>query len=73
MEVEHQVVMLYALTKGYLDDVELTDIKNFENELVNFITNSEIGKKVYNIIHETKELPKGNEIDELLKAFKSER
>ena len=32
MEVEHQVVILYALTKGYLDDVEVSDIKNFEEE-----------------------------------------
>ena len=29
MEVEHQVLILYALTKGYLDDVAINDIKNF--------------------------------------------
>lgn len=73
MEVEHQVVILYALTKGYLDDVEVSDIKNFEEELVKYIQSSEIGKTVYNIIHETKELPKGNEIDQLLVEFKKER
>ena len=73
MEVEHQVVILYALTKGYLDDVEVSDMKNFEEELVKYIQSSEIGKTVYNIIHETKELPKGNEIDQLLVEFKKER
>ena len=73
MEVEHQVVILYALTKGYLDDVEVNDIKSFESELVNFISSSEIGKQVYNIIHETHDLPKGNEIDQLLETFKKER
>lgn len=73
MEVEHQVAILYALTKGYLDDVEINDIKNFEAELVEFIKTSEIGRTVYNIIHETKELPKPDEMDQLLIAFKKER
>lgn len=73
MEVEHQVCILYALTKGYLDDVEVSEIKNFEEELVAYIGTSEIGKQVYNIIHETHDLPKGNEIDQLLVEFKKER
>ena len=73
MEVEHQVAILYALTKGYLDDVAISDIKNFEAELVEFIKTSEIGQTVYNIIHETKELPKSDEMDQLLIAFKKER
>ena len=63
----------YALTKGYLDDVEVNDIKSFESELLNFISSSEIGKQVYNIIHETHDLPKGNEIDQLLVEFKKAR
>ena len=51
------------------------DVKeaNFEEELVKYIQSSEIGKTVYNIINETKELPKGNEIDQLLVEFKKER
>ena len=73
MEVEHQVAILYALTKGYLDDVEISDIKNFEAELVEYIKTSKIGQKVYNIIHETHELPKSDEMDQLLIAFKKER
>ena len=73
MEVEHQVLVLYALTKGYLDDVEINDIRNFESDLINYVNNNELGKTVYNIIHETKDLPKGNEIDQLLETFKKER
>ena len=73
MEVEHQVLILYALTKGYLDDVAITDIKNFEKELVNYVNNNELGKQIYNIIHETHDLPKGNEIDQLLVEFKKAR
>ncbi len=73
MEVEHQVVILYALTKGYLDDIEIADIKNFETELVKYMQVSKIGKEVYKIIHETKDLPKDNIIDQLLVEFKKER
>ena len=73
MEVEHQVLILYALTKGYLDDVAINDIKNFEKELVNYVSTNELGKEIYNIIHETHELPKGNEIDQLLVEFKKAR
>lgn len=73
MEVEHQVLILYALTKGYLDDVAINDIKNFEKELVAYVSTNELGKEVYNIIHETHELPKGNEIDQLLVEFKKAR
>ena len=73
MEVEHQVLILYALTKGYLDDVEVNDIKNFEADLVNYVSSSDLGKEVYNIIHETHDLPKGNEIDQLLVEFKKAR
>ena len=73
MEVEHQVLILYALTKGYLDDVAINDIKNFEKELVAYVSSNELGKEVYNIINETHELPKGNEIDQLLVEFKKAR
>ena len=34
--VEHQVVALYALVKGYLDDVAISDIARFEKELVEY-------------------------------------
>ncbi len=73
IDVAHQVLILYALTKGYLDDVQLNDIKNFESDLISYVNTNELGKQIYNIIHETHDLPKGNEIDQLLIEFKKER
>ncbi|CAM3128391.1 F0F1 ATP synthase subunit alpha [Sporolactobacillus spathodeae] len=35
--VENQVVVLYALTKGYIDDIAMEDIKRFEKELLSFM------------------------------------
>jgi len=34
--VEHQIVALYALVKGYLDDVKVSDITRFEAELAEY-------------------------------------
>lgn len=73
ISVEDQVVILYALTKGYLDDVSINDISSFEQDLIKYMETNELGKTVKSIIHETHDLPKSKEIDDLLIAFKKER
>jgi F-type H+/Na+-transporting ATPase subunit alpha len=37
MPVEQQVFLIWAANEGYLDDVEVKDVKRFENELIEFI------------------------------------
>ena len=37
MPVEEQVVVIFAGTKGYLDDVPVADVKRFESELLDFM------------------------------------
>ncbi len=68
-----QVIILYALTKGYLDKVEISAIESFERDLIAFTKESEIGKEVTRIIEETKDLPKNGEISKLLEQFIKER
>ena len=68
-----QVIILYALTKGYLDKVEISAIESFEKDLIAFTRESEIGKQVTRIIEETKDLPKNDEISKLLEQFIKER
>ncbi|MBP9802950.1 MAG: F0F1 ATP synthase subunit alpha [Candidatus Pacebacteria bacterium] len=36
----NQVILLYALVKGYLDDVEVSEIKNFEKSLLEYTENN---------------------------------
>ena len=36
IKVEHQVVVLYALVKGFMDDIEVAKIKDFEAGLVEY-------------------------------------
>lgn len=44
MKIEHQVVVLYALTKGYMDDIAIDKIKEFEQGLIEY---SERNAKVF--------------------------
>ena len=51
MAVERQVVVLYALVNGYMDDVSIDKIKEFEEGLINYTENN--AKKFYKEIVET--------------------
>ncbi|MFA5936981.1 MAG: F0F1 ATP synthase subunit alpha [Candidatus Paceibacterota bacterium] len=52
MAVENQVVILYALVKGYLDDIAIEKIKEFEEGLIDYAVNN--AKKFYKEITDTK-------------------
>ena len=40
MRVEEQVVIIFAASKGVLDDIELSDVRKFEEELMNSLKTS---------------------------------
>ena len=66
--VEKQVMILYALTHGFLDDVEVKDIRRFEQELYSYLDAHE-NEAIKHII-ETKDLPATEVMDEVIAAFK---
>ena len=66
--VEKQVMILYALTHGFLDDVEVRDIHRFEQELYSYLDAHE-NEAIKHII-ETKDLPATEVMDEVIAAFK---
>ena len=66
--VEKQVMILYALTHGFLDDVEVKDIHRFEQELYAYLDAHET-EAVKHIV-ETKDLPATEVMDEVIAAFK---
>ncbi len=43
MAVEKQVLVIWAATNGYVDDVAIEDVRRFEAELLHFIENSHPG------------------------------
>ena len=66
--VEKQVMILYALTHGFLDDVEVKDIHRFEQELYSYLDAHE--NEAVKHINETKDLPATEVMDEVIAAFK---
>jgi len=70
MSVEKQVVSLYAVTKGFLDDIEVADVLRFEKEFLQYAESNT--PEIFKSIIETKDLTKENEeaIQASLNAFK---
>lgn len=54
MAVEHQVAILYALANGYVDDVEVSEIRNWENDFHKYLDSQ--AKEAITLITEKKEL-----------------
>lgn len=68
LKVERQVVILYALTRGHLDDIPVSDITRFEDELLHWLDKNHTN--VYDHIRTTKELPSDDELKAAISEFK---
>jgi F-type H+/Na+-transporting ATPase subunit alpha len=68
MPVEEQVVVIFAGTGGYLDDIPVTDVKRFEVELLEFFRTRR--GDVLDTIRSSGSLPDGDKVAEGLAAFK---
>ena len=70
LPVEKQVVILYALTHGFLDDVPVNDILAFEEALYDYFdAHYEL---IFETIRTTKDLPEESVLDAAIKAFKDQ-
>ncbi|ONN27630.1 ATP F0F1 synthase subunit alpha [Thermosipho affectus] len=72
LEVEDQVVVLYAGINGYLDDLEVEKVKEFEKRLLQFLRENK--KELLNKIKETKDLNEETEkeLKNAIEEFKGE-
>ncbi|MFD3221592.1 F0F1 ATP synthase subunit alpha [Staphylococcus saprophyticus] len=68
LPVENQVLIIYALTKGYLDDIPVEDITRFEEEL-NLWAKSN-ATELLNEIKTSGALPKDEAIESAITEFK---
>mgnify|MGYP001946541959 FL=1 len=69
LPVENQVMIIYALTKGYLDDIPVEDVQRFEEEMnVWMATNAE---ELLEEIRTTGNLPDEEKMNEAIEAFKN--
>jgi F-type H+-transporting ATPase subunit alpha len=68
LAVEKQVAILYALTRGFLDDIPLEDIKRFESDYHNWLDHNR--KELLDHIVKTKDLPSDDDMASAINAFK---
>ena len=71
MPDEKQVISFYIVTKGYVDDIDVEDVLNFEEELIQSMESS---SDILIKIRETKEITKeiDEELEDFIKTFKKD-
>jgi len=68
---EFEAIILYCLTKGFLDDIDVDKIASFESLLYSDLSNNEDGKEICNFIRENKVLPSDEQLNNYLNNFKN--
>ncbi|HZG59007.1 MAG TPA: F0F1 ATP synthase subunit alpha [Anoxybacillus sp.] len=68
LPVEKQVAILYALTRGFLDDIPVEDIRRFEKEFYQWLDRNR--KDLLDHIRTTKDLPNEEDFNNAIKEFK---
>ena len=68
--VEKQVVILYALTHGFLDSVPVDQILDFEEALYDYFDSHH--EDIFETIRTTKDLPEESVLNEAIQAFKDQ-
>ncbi len=66
-------IIVYALTHGFLDSVEVADLAKYEEELYKFLKRDANSVLLTKRINETKELPSQEAMEDILNRFASTR
>ncbi|QTN00857.1 F0F1 ATP synthase subunit alpha [Sediminibacillus dalangtanensis] len=68
LKVENQVMIIYALTQGYLDDIPVEDITRFEGEFHEWLRTNK--KELLQTIRETGKLAETEDMNNAVEEFK---
>ncbi|TFE04107.1 F0F1 ATP synthase subunit alpha [Jeotgalibacillus salarius] len=68
LKVEKQVMILYSLTRGHLDDIPVEDIRRFENEFLSWMDQNH--KELLDHIRTTQGLPEDSDMEAAINGFK---
>nr|WP_263324169.1 F0F1 ATP synthase subunit alpha [Neobacillus sp. Marseille-Q6967] len=68
LSVEKQVAILYALTRGFIDDIPLQDVRRFESEFHTWLDHNR--KELLDHITKTKDLPSDEDMAAAINDFK---
>jgi len=70
MPVENQVLSIYALTRGFLDSIKLSDIRRFEKGLHSYFEENKAANELLKVIRETKSLPDEQKLAQAVNSYK---
>ncbi len=70
IEMPTQIVTIYALSSGLMDDVALDKVKDLEKEINQGLHMNELGQKLHKHLIETKTLPDTKELDKFVQSLK---
>lgn len=70
---EKLALIIYTLTHGYLDDVEMEEILPYEKAFYHYLDTNEEANALIKEIEQTKDLPEQEKIDKVIKTFKLTR
>ena len=70
LRVEQQVLILYCLTRGFLDDIPLADIRRFEAEIIEWTGRNH--NELYEHIKSTGKLPEESDMNAAITEFKKQ-
>lgn len=70
---EKLALIIYTLTHGYLDDVEMEEILPYEKAFYRYLDTNEEANALIKEIEQTKDLPEQEKIDKVIKTFKLTR
>ena len=69
LSMEEEAIILYCLTSGLLDRIEVEDLAHFEEQLYLDLKVNEAGQEIVSFIQKNKVLPDKEKLDSYLTAF----
>ena len=70
IQMPTQIVSIYALSEGHMDDISLDQVKTLEAEITQGLKMDERGQKIHKHLLETKTLPDKKDLDEFINHLK---
>ncbi|MDL2292984.1 F0F1 ATP synthase subunit alpha [Acholeplasma sp. OttesenSCG-928-E16] len=70
MELVDQIIILYALSKGYLDDIPVNNIALFQHEIKQALRTQKAGQEIVNFINKNKKIENEDKIDKLIEGVR---
>ncbi len=70
IDMPTQIVTIYALSKGLMDDLNIEQVKQLENEITQGLRMNDLGISIQKQLMDTKKLPKDEDLEKFINGLK---